>query len=478
MKRKFWLVLSGALLTFFCHIALANLEQMIKNSGTQAETGVVVKDLTTGKILYQHDPNRLFVPASSLKMYSGAAALIMLGPDFHFDTGVYTDASTIHAGMLQGNVYVKFSGDPSLTSADLMSLMQVLKKQSVTRIQGNVILVPPPYTPEPYAPGTLAKDRMHPYGAPITPIIIDQNAIFFSIQTTKPGQRANVSVAGPSNRIVLINELYTKRPGMHCGLSYSWDAMHRLVVRGCVAPSRSPYVEHIALADAMNYGLGVIEKALSFWQIGVGGHVITGQLPSSVKLLDVHSSEPLPVLLADTLKPSNNVYASALYLKTGQAYWRKTATWENSGLAVKDILQKYASVQMQSATIVDGAGLSRDNRVTPMQAVELLSYMHSKFMLSDDFISALPVPGQKGTLIHRHIAPNALQKNIHAKTGYMKGIVVLSGYLPSANHHTLAFAIMTNSNSQKVYSTEVPLATWKFRELEDAICRYLMKANV
>ncbi len=477
MKRKFLLVLTGLMLAFFSMLAFAGLDQIVQQSGKDAVMGVVVKDATTGRMIYQHNADKLFIPASSLKVYTGAAALIMLGPTYRFDTSLLTDAKTIRGGTLMGNLYVVFSGDPTLTSSDIVDVMSVLKKKEINHVQGNVILVYPSYTTEKYPPGAMVTDRLHPYGAPVTPVIVDQNAATFIINTTRPGQLARISASDASHRInVAQNALYTKRPGTKgCGLSYHLDNRNQLFVQGCVAPRNEPYVERIPVVNPSNYAEGVVNVALNHWGVIVHGHIIPGQAPSSTMLLNVHQSEPLPKILADTLKPSNNVFANALYLKIGSVYWRQMATWQNSGLAVKQILEKYAGVPMKSATIVDGAGLSRLNRVSPMQTVTLLTNMQHKFMLSDDYISAFPVPGEKGTLMRWRIAPQVRQKNMHAKTGTMKGIVGLAGYILSSNHHSIVFSIMTNSTSPKLaYSDHIPFASWKYRSLEEKICQYLM----
>ncbi len=481
MKRKFLQALVVWVLALFAPFAWAGLDQFVQQSGKDAIMGVVVKDVTTGRILYQHNPDHLFIPASSLKVYTAAAALIMLGPSYRFNTGVYTDARTIAPGVLNGNLYVTFGGDPTLTSSDIVDVMGVLKIKGITRIQGNVVLVYPNYTAEKYPPGIVAGDKLHPYGAPITPVVVDQNAATFIITPTRPGQLAQISASDASHRIhVAKSALYTKRPGTkRCSLSYHLDNQNQLTVQGCIAPRGAPYVERIPVTNPSNYAEGVVNVALSHWGVTVQGHVAPGQMPSSATQLNMHQSDALPVILANTLKPSNNVFANALYLKVGSTYWRQMATWQNSGLAIKQILEKYAGVPMKSATMVDGAGLSRMNRITPMQTVTLLSNMEHKFMLSDDYISAFPVPGEKGTLMRWRIAPQSQQQHIHAKTGTMKGIVGLSGYMLSANHHSLVFSIMTNSTSSQLsFSDRVGLASWKYRELEDHICHYLMNTSV
>lgn len=477
MKRTFLLVITGWILAFCSSWAFAGLDQIVQQAGKDAVMGVMVKDATTGRVIYQHNADRLFIPASSLKVYTGAAALIMLGPTYRFDTSLMTDARTIRGGTLMGNLYVVFSGDPTLTSSDIVDVMSVLKKKAINHIQGNVILVFPSYTAEKYPPGAVVSDRLHPYGAPVTPVIIDQNAMTFVIRSTYPGRLAQVSSPDFSHILrVGQNALYTKRPGTKsCGLSYQLDGLNQLSVKGCIAPRSAPYVERIPITNPAIYAKDVVNAAMVHWGVSMSGHVAPGQIPPSTMLLNVHQSDPLPKILAETLKPSNNVYANALYLKIGSVYWRQMATWQNSGLAVKQILEKYAGVPMKSAIMVDGAGLSRMNRVSPFQTVTLLHNMQHKFMLSDDYISAFPIPGEKGTLIRWRIAPQVRQKNMHAKTGTMKGIVGLAGYLLSANHHSIVFAIMTNSTSpQLAYSDHIPFASWKYRGLEEKICQYLM----
>lgn len=477
MNKKQRLILIALICATFFHSAWATLNQIVQKADAKVVMGVMVQDATTGRIVYQYNADRLFLPASSMKIFTAVASLLELGPNFHFPTNVYTDAKFIQGGILTGNLYVTFSGDPTLTSADIVYLLEILRKRGIKQINGNVVLTFPFYTAQKYPPGGSEKDHVHPFGAPVTPVIIDQNALTFIISTTGAGQHANVSIHDPSGRIQFDNQLYTKKLGERCGLSYHLEG-NFLSLKGCVAPRKQPYVERIALTDPASYAEGVVAMAIKHWGIIIKGKILQSSTPKSAILLESHASEALPVILSETLKPSNNVFANALYLKVGQMYWHQMATWKNSGLAVKFLLERYAKVSMKSATIIDGAGLSRDNRVTPRQMVDMLYKIKQHFELSNHFISALPVPGQKGTLIHRHIAADRLQRNIHAKTGTMKGIVGLAGYLPSANHHELVFAILTNATTPLVFKTDqVFIPLWKYKGLEDEICRYLMSVN-
>ena len=121
MKIKQWMILILLITTqcIFTAQAANKLQQdinaIIAQANLPATIGIVVQSAKTGNILYQKNPNQLFVPASNLKLFTAIAGLLYLGPDYQFQTVIATDAEHITNGILEGNLYVKFSGDPDLT---------------------------------------------------------------------------------------------------------------------------------------------------------------------------------------------------------------------------------------------------------------------------------------------------------------------------------------------------------------------------
>ena len=103
----------------------------ILRQNTSAHIGIIVQSLKTGKILYQKNANQLFVPASSLKIFTAVAALSFLGPNYQFQTKILTENNTVTHGTLNSNIYFRFEGDPTLTQEHIDELIAKLSGQGI-----------------------------------------------------------------------------------------------------------------------------------------------------------------------------------------------------------------------------------------------------------------------------------------------------------------------------------------------------------
>lgn len=153
------------------------INSAIQNVDPNLNIGVAVKSMKYGDVLYTHNPHHPFVPASILKILTAEAALLYLGADYKFQTSIYTDASALSNGILRGNLYLVHSGDPTLTYYDLIELIDALKAQQITQIQGNIYVDTTAYDQVVYGPGWIGKDTRFCYGAPISASIINHNCL-------------------------------------------------------------------------------------------------------------------------------------------------------------------------------------------------------------------------------------------------------------------------------------------------------------
>jgi D-alanyl-D-alanine carboxypeptidase/D-alanyl-D-alanine-endopeptidase (penicillin-binding protein 4) len=145
MKRTLSLTLlsllcSGLLSTTHASNLQPEVNRIINNVDPSIHMGIKVVDLDTGEVLYQRNANQPLTPASNMKLYSNAAALLALGPDYRFRTTLSTAAPLIEKGTLKGNLYLTFPGDPSFRSVDLNNLFSQLEPFGVRRIEGNIII--------------------------------------------------------------------------------------------------------------------------------------------------------------------------------------------------------------------------------------------------------------------------------------------------------------------------------------------------
>lgn len=373
---------------FYNNSTLATeLNAALREGNGSASMGVFVKSMANHDVLYTHQSNSLFVPASTLKILTAETALLYLGPNYRFSTRLLTDAKIVRGGILQGNLYVIFDGDPLLTYDDLFSLFYTLKTQQIKKVSGHLYLDYTAYDQSLHGPGWIKKDKSYCYAAPISASIIDRNCLITKFAS--PSEPAKGLAA--YNRVVFDNLL----------------------------------------------------RALSVTLEGsiVVGHVPTNYWRTHFSLLANHSSFPLRMLVNKMMKNSDNIIAGSLFKKVGQLYAQGTGSWENGKSAMLQILSKKMGINISGIHPVDGSGLSTYNLMTPLQMMQVLDFAYHHERTANDFISSLPIAGVDGTLKHRmrHIA-----RKVRAKTGTMTGVFGLAGYTVSADQEPLAFVIMIN----------------------------------
>lgn len=414
-----------------------------------------------GDTLYTKNEQRLFVPASSVKIMTAEAALLYLGPEYRFPTMLLTDAKQMkdNNGIINGNLYLVHSGDPSLTYYDLTDMMVALKSLQIRGINGNVYIDNTAYDDENYGPGWEFQDKRFCFAAPINASIINQNCLLFKIAPAKKsGQLANIIQSPRYFYGDIRNSIITKNSGTRSCYVQIDNTGTEIFMDGCIPRGHDAYSVSTVIEDVMEYDKSLIENLFQRFAIRVQGQIDAGQAKEHLTEIAVHYSKPLHVLVNDMLKKSNNIIAGSLLKKLGEFTTKQPGSWENGGEAVKQILFKKASVD-PNLTIVDGSGLSLENKVKPLQMMQVLDFAYHHYSTSYEFISALPIAGRDGTLKMR--LRNVTNK-VRAKTGTLaeSGIVSLAGYAVSKDKEPIAFVIMVNGHNGNV---------WQYREIEDKI---------
>jgi D-alanyl-D-alanine carboxypeptidase len=178
MKRKIFsficiaIIFSLPLISFAAN-KTANVPQSLDKKITKVisdfkediNIGMIIQDATTGKILYQQHADRYFMPASNQKLFAAFATLRYLGKDFTYKTHLYLDTAKIQNGILQDNIYLQFSGDPTLTIAQLEQLLNKLAQAGIKRIEGNIIIDDTAFDQVTMSPGTTWDDQDFCYGS-------------------------------------------------------------------------------------------------------------------------------------------------------------------------------------------------------------------------------------------------------------------------------------------------------------------------
>ncbi|STX29980.1 D-alanyl-D-alanine carboxypeptidase [Legionella beliardensis] len=445
-------------------------DKLINQVDPKINMGIEVVDLTTGVTLYERNKSQLFIPASNMKLFSDAAALMVLGPDYRFKNKLSINSSQIQQGILKGNLYLHLSGDPSFSRNRLGELIGELKAWHISRIQGNVIIDSSHAAVDPYAPGWLNEDLAYSYGAPLAPVMIDANRMTVTVNPAdKPGLPAIVEVDDDSGSIIVNNQVKTNDTAAHCGVSFIMDKENHLAVHGCIGVGQWAIQQKMAIRNPLLYAQGLVRQQLYKANIVLEGNVLLDKAPAGTMLIATDASKPIAQLMADTLKPSDNLYADSLFLHAADKLNGAPVNWTEAQTIIKQFLQQQTGIPLKQAILTDGSGLSRYDLLTPNQTVSLLRFLFDRFPLAYEYIAALPVSGRDGTLQRRFKKPNQ-QDLVRAKTGTMRGIISLSGYLYTVNAHTLAFAIYVNTRRGTS-----PNVSGRYRYLVDALCTYFLQ---
>ena len=416
-----------------------------------AHWGVLVRSLATGETLYARNPERMFVPASNLKLVTAAAALEALGPDYRYRTRV-ASGGPVSDGVLQGDLWVIGSGDPSISArffddprAVFRAWADSLRAHGVRRIAGGVVGVDDVFDNQALGRGWAWDDADAAYSAEVSGLQLNEGVIGIEVRPgATPGSPAVITLDPPTAYVPVASAAVTGERGA-AGITATRAAQGPgLVLTGAVRGD-TVEAEEIAVRNNTAYFATVLLETLEAAGIDVGEDAWDADdtdrpRPATEHTLFVHASPPLAEILVGFMKPSQNQIGEGL-LKTLGAELRGEGS-ANRGVAVVDSLSGLWGLPRRQLAMADGSGLSRYNLVSPAYLIALLE-RESRSPHAAIYTAALPVAGRDGTLANR-MRGTPLEGNVRAKTGTLSGVRSLSGYLTTAAGEPLVFSMLVN----------------------------------
>ncbi len=432
------------LLTEYKKVSKVNkLDKMINSSIeglADGKVGICVLD-AEGNLIYALNPDLKLIPASNLKLFTGAAALLLLGPNYAYETKVYY-AGTIKNGTLHGNLIVKGSGDPSLTYEDISKIAITVSKM-VKAIEGNIIVDENIFDQKYVESSWDIEDLQYYYAARVSGLSVEKNVIRLVVY---PGEKerepARIELIPNTSYVKIINMVRTVS-GSDSNIQARKALMENRIVLNGEIGVYSESMEFIrAIEDPPLYFGTLLRELLALNGVVVKGQVKKGILPANAIEIMKIKSKPLSELLRDMMKSSDNMMAEHLLKTLGAVQYGK-GSFETGIKAVISFLKEIGI--NSSLTMVDGSGLSHLNQVSPRTIAQLLQKMKEQKYF-EYFINSLPIAGVDGTLKKRMIGTPAEGK-VFAKTGTLSGVSTLSGYIKTEKGEAV-FSIMINSSTQ------------------------------
>ena len=442
-----------------------NINNTVRHIKRTATVGIDVVNLQ-GQPVYNYHSTHRYVPASNAKIYVALASLLYLGPNYRFSTKLLASTNQVNDNTLKGDLYLDYSGDPSLKYQNLLSLFQRLQAMHVKHIDGNFYYDVSAFDQDNHAPGWNRNDFPYCFSAPINAVIVNRNCISYMVQ---PGRRHGhrLRARGTSNDFQFLSFINNGITGLSRGgcspLRTSVLANNSITVRGCLlVNSRAKYFSH-SVNNINDYNVAIIKSLLREYGIQLNGNIEQKTITHHLELIAHHESQTLYTLLYHMMKKSDDLYAAAMFKKVGQRYYHTTATWKNSAEAVKNIIYNQLHVNISRSIIMGGSGLSHVNQISPAKLTAVLLAAYHDKDISHYFIKVLPIAGVDGTLKYR-MRSSSIRHSVSAKTGSLRGVSSLSGYIKTRHHGVLVFSIMINDFSGSLYP---------YRALQDKILRYL-----
>ncbi|MFT3746454.1 MAG: D-alanyl-D-alanine carboxypeptidase/D-alanyl-D-alanine-endopeptidase [Pyrinomonadaceae bacterium] len=460
----------------------------------RGRVGVKIVSLSSGKVVFEQDSEKYFMPASNMKNFTVAAAMEKLGPDFKFVTSVYANALPDSNGTIKGDLRIYGRGDISISTAfnkpppedpQLKAAWLVEQKKrgeevyyegidrlvdkiiaaGVKRIDGSIV-GDESYFKGFYLPGGWEWDDLQAYyGAEVSALPLNDNAVDITVSPGTAGAACNVKISPANSLFQVVNTCTTGNASSTRTLSVVKKLDRNIVeVSGSMPAGKPAYVNSIAITRPAELFVALLKRRLE-----ATGIVVTGDsrlLPSNVKptqSIEVAKLEspPFAQIAAKTMKPSQNMFTETILWTLGVEGSRRDRGQvptvsdgtnafpipEDSSVLglnqVKAFLKKIDSMADDGIIQYDGSGLSRHDLITPAAVVTLYRYM-AFTQNAQAWRESLTIAGVDGTLANR-LKGTAAEANFRGKTGTIDQVSALSGYMTTAGGEQLVVSIIVNN---------------------------------
>lgn len=429
-----------------------------------ASFSLVVKDVQEGKTVYSYDTDRLQSPASVLKTVATATALEILGEDYRYPTTLEYDG-ILENGTLEGNLYIKGSGDPSLGSSHfapgqnkfLSTWIAALQKAGIKHITGSVISDESIFDTEGVSIKWLREDMGNYYAPGSYGISIFDNMYKLSLQTGAAGTRPVLKGTEPDIPFIRFKN-YLKAAPVSSDSAYIIGAPLDDVryLYGVLPANREAYVLKGDIPDPALYLARYLTDQLQQKGIRVDGSPSCYRIEVEENRWKKGERKEIVTTYSPTLREiasicnhvSHNLYADALVKTVGLQYKpRRNEMISSFGRGVQVVKEYWEKkgLDVFPLRMNDGSGLAPADKVSAGFMGELLVYMATESAVSDAFIASLPQAGIEGS-VRNFLKGSKLQGKAHLKSGGITGVRSYAGYI-TKDGRTYAVAVFSNNYS-------------------------------
>ena len=440
------------------------IEKMIKKSTiAKKDMSIYIKEVgTNGRTIISHHANTTRTPASVIKVLTTYAAVLKLGFDYRFPTKFYTTGS-LRNGVLHGDLVVKAYGDPTLDSKDLKSIVKKIHAKGIRKITGQLIIDRSYFRVSSKNSSGFDENPYSAYNAMPDAMMFNERVSTICVTPNKN----DVSKKSADGSYKVINKL--QRVNKPCKGRYSWPE---------VKIDKSKATPQVWLQGKISNRCGprnickvVTKPYLSFYyalkdelkKVGttVVGNMRLRKVSNNAKPLFTHYSERLEKIVSKTAKKSNNLYARHLLLVLGAKMYGAPATITKGRKAVENILKERGALSEGRLSIDNGSGLSRSAKISAKMLADMYDNAYERY--GKRWMNTLSIAGVDGT-IKKRFRGTVVKNRAWMKTGTLKRVKNIGGYVKSKQGRLYTVVILTNSNR----------GAWRASQLQNEIMKWLV----
>ncbi|MDD5608210.1 MAG: D-alanyl-D-alanine carboxypeptidase/D-alanyl-D-alanine-endopeptidase [Ignavibacterium sp.] len=413
IKILFFLLLTNLVYCISKEEAVTKINKILASLPANTISGIIVYNPLTQDTIFSVNEKRQMTPASLTKLFTTAVALNIMGEEHQLSTKLFTDDMNLSDKVVNGNLYIKGYGNPTFSDFDLQGMINELISKGIEKITGNIIgddtYLDNIYTREDWIEGEGSNIKL----PPISALVLDRNKTVTRKKMRKRFRYITEMAKDPA--IFAANRLFTK---------------------------------------------------LKENNIEVGGNSQKGKTPDKSILIS-QKSIFLNELIALINKHSDNFLAECLFKTLGA---EATGEQGNSFYS-QQAIQKFVkdnNIYFYGTEIVDGSGISRSDKVTPLSINGVLEKMYFDLNHFDAFYNSLSIAGVDGTLRGR-MSGTFAENNFRGKTGTLNGVSGLAGYFTTPDGEDYIVTIMF----------EFTKGGWGYyRDIQDQIVEVLSELSI
>ncbi len=448
------IILLALLFTQLVHAELpAPVVAALKAEGVPINSvSVIVQQVDAAKPSITHNADVAMNPASVMKLVTSYAALDLLGPAYRWQTNFYA-TEPVENGVLNGGLWIKGSGDPSLNTAHLAEMISAMRqKYALQQICCDLMVDQSVYAPFAFDTGEFDGAPYRSYNAPAEALMVNQQAVRLQFILPSSTPNKQVGVISYPNWTGLQIKTAIQLTAKDCGdwknqLNFKQESDTFIIGGHYSANCGEKYLDLSWMSGAAYFSslfsssLGDLQG--SFKPLPM--HLAT--VPTTATLLYQHTSPPLADVLRDMNKTSNNVMARAVYLALSAAD-NQAASTDKSEKIVKNWLAT-KQLHFDELVLENGAGLSRKERISAAHLGNLLVSAYNSPIMPE-LMASLPVLGVDGTLEKRK--DNPASGRAHLKSGSLNNVRAIAGYV--LDNQSRRWVVVFMANGEKAALTK------------------------